>query len=350
MNATAAASPYDVQRGDAVRDAEAVLAIWRGNLGQEDRIAAKYDWFYRRCPWGVPLVELLHHSPSDRFVGVAAAGPRRLMHGQEEWAAGVLVDMAVGGEHRSLGPALMLQKALLTGGAERFNFIYGFPNPKAAAVFARVGYTRLGDMIRYARVLRFAPYLARRMPRPLASIAALAPDAASRISTWSTSGAARGLDATWTSKVDPRVDDLWRRSRPSEGTLAVRDAAMLRWRFDEAPNARTRYLWLTEPDGGALRAWFACDPDDSLLHVRDFWSDDAAQGLGRHYIERLAAEARSAGFAALSVEYFGARATSWTSAGFVERSRRPIFGRWYAPGAADELTASLHLTSADEDE
>lgn len=350
MSASVGASPYSVQRGDAIRDADAVLAIWRGNLGQEDRIAAKYQWFYRRCPWGAPLVELLHHAPSDSFVGVAAAGPRRMIHGSEEWIAGVLVDMAVSGEHRSLGPALMLQKALLAGGSERFSLVYGFPNPKAAAVFARVGYTRLGDMIRYARVLRFAPYLARRMPRPIASVVALAPDVAGRVSTWTGAGDARSLEATWSEHVDPRVDDLWRRSAPGNNTMAIRDTAMLRWRFDEAPNRRTRYLWLAEPRGGALRAWFACEPDESLLHVRDYWAEGAAEGLDRQYIERLAAEARSAGHAALSVECFGAHATSWTSTGFVERSRRPVFGRWYAPGSAETLTSRLHLTSADEDE
>lgn len=344
MNAPA----YTGQAGDVARDRDLVLGIWRGNLGQDARMQAKYDWFYARCPFGAPLLRLLRHGADGIAVGAAAAGPRRMLRDGRPIEAGVLVDLAVLPEHRSLGPALMLQGELARAGGERFDLLYGFPNPKAAAVFKRVGYERLGDIVRRARVLRHAGYLARRMPRPLAALAGFALD---RIRALADTVQAPGerLAASWSDRADVRFDALWSASPKSEGLVGVRDAAFARWRFDASPLAQTRYLLLAGADG-ALRAWFACQIEDGVLHVRDFWSDDAATGIGHARVAALLRAARKAGHAAVSVEYAGpdARLVGWSAAGFVERSRRPVFGRWSDGSAATAVP--IHLTSADEDE
>ncbi|HUD42407.1 MAG TPA: hypothetical protein VMR06_10490 [Dokdonella sp.] len=344
MNAPA----YAGSAGDVARDRDVVLGIWRGNLGQDARMQAKYDWFYAQCPFGAPLLRLLRHGADAAPVGAAAAGPRRMLRDGRPIEAGVLVDLAVLPEHRSLGPALMLQGELARAGAERFNLLYGFPNPKAAAVFKRVGYDRLGDIVRRARVLRHAGYLARRMPRPLAALAGFVLDRARAIADAVRSPHER-LVANWTDRADTRFDALWSASPKGEGVVGVRDAAFARWRFDASPLASTRYLLLVGADG-ALRAWFACQIEDAVLHVRDFWSDDAATGIGQARIAALLRAARKAGHAAVSVEYAGpdARLAGWAAAGFVERGRRPVFGRWSEGSAAEAVP--IHLTSADEDE
>ncbi|HEX7770621.1 MAG TPA: hypothetical protein VF422_11400 [Dokdonella sp.] len=345
---TDAAPVYAIEPGEVGRDRERVLAIWRGNLGRDTRMQSKYDWFYASCPYGEPLLCLLRHLPDDSLVGAAAAGPRRMLWRGEAIEAGVLVDLAVTTEHRSLGPALMLQTALADAGIRRYDLLYGFPNPKAAAVFKRVGYAKLGEIVRHARVLRHARYVARRLPRILAPFAGAMLDARAWLSdAWRTRRAAR-FDATWTDRADPRFDALWARSPHGDALVAMRDAAFAAWRFDASPLANTRYLLLADPGSRDLRAWFACQPDDGVLHVRDFWSDDAAAGIDGAYVDALLRAARSEGHVAVSVEYAGADAklAGWRAAGFTERSRRPVFGR-ARDGSAD---VDLHLTSADEDE
>ena len=47
MSSDAAPLPYTVEQGDVGRNREAMLALWRGNLGDEARMLAKFDWFYR---------------------------------------------------------------------------------------------------------------------------------------------------------------------------------------------------------------------------------------------------------------------------------------------------------------
>ncbi len=52
-------SVYAIEEGDVARDRETVLDVWRGNLGDDARMRAKYDWFYVQCPFGEPLLRLL---------------------------------------------------------------------------------------------------------------------------------------------------------------------------------------------------------------------------------------------------------------------------------------------------
>ncbi|MEP7041507.1 MAG: hypothetical protein ABI843_00505 [Dokdonella sp.] len=349
--AASAASAYHVHDGDPAADGDAVVAIWRGNLGQESGLARKYDWFYRHCPLGAPMLKLLRHEPSESWVGVAAIGCRRMLWRGREIRAGVLVDMAVAPQHRSLGPALTLQRNVLESGIERFDLLYGFPNRKAEAAVRRCGYSKLGDIVRYVRVLRYASYLQRRMSafaaRPLGWLL----DASDRLIDAWRSRSDPPLTAQWSDRVDPRMDDLWNRSAHGGDLLTVRDTAMLRWRFDEAL-VSFRYLLLSESLGGPLLAWFACQASGSMLQISDFWSIDCAEGVATAMVGAMLRTARKEGYAAVSFQYAGqaAQVRGWLAARFVERGRRPVYGKWRDSAAASADETDLHLTAIDEDE
>lgn len=342
---------YIVRNGDALRDRDQVLAIWSGNLGHKDSIAAKYDWFYLQCPYGAPLLQLLQHQPSNTWVGTACAGLRRMSWRGREIRAGVLVDLAVLPEHRSLGPALILQQGLIEAGARELDLLYGFPNPKAAAVFKRIGYEKLTEIVRYARVLRHTHYLQQRMPRWMAQPMGWAVDLAFAARDLMRRAIGPRLKTHWTNTADARMDALWAASSKGNGLVATRDSQHARWRFDDSPMARTRYLLLTQAHEESLCAWFAIQMEAETLHVRDFWSRDGAGGMDKSCILALVEAARRAGHAALSVEIAAAPAhvSDWIRCGFVQRGKRPVFGRWSAAPDAGTPT-ELFLTSADEDE
>jgi hypothetical protein len=165
----------------------------------------------------------------------------------KEIRAGVLVDLAVNPEHRSLGPAMMLQQGLIAAGRRDLDVLYGFPNPKATAVFKRIGYRPFGEIVRYARVLRHRGYLEQRIPSVLAAPAALLLDAAFGLrDAWRRATAPR-LQVRWRDEADPRMDSLWECSAPRDSFGAIRDARHVRWRFDQAPIAKTRHLLLIRP-------------------------------------------------------------------------------------------------------
>ena len=347
-----ATPPQSVVRdGDALRDRDQVLAIWSGNLGRVESIAAKYDWFYLQCPYGAPLLQLLQHQADDSCVGTACAGVRRMSWRGREIRAGVLVDLAVLPEHRSLGPALILQQGLIEAGSRKLDLLYGFPNPKAAAVFKRIGYERLTEIVRHVRVLRHAHYLKQHMPGWLAQPMGLVVDWASAARDLVRRVLGSRLEAHWANAADTRMDALWAASNKGNGLVATRDYQHARWRFDASPMASTRYLLLTRGREDSLCAWFAVQVEAETLQVRDFWSKDGVEGMDKSCIIALVGAARRAGYAALSVEIAAdpAHVSGWMQCGFVERGKRPVFGRWSV--ARDAGTSiELFLTSADEDE
>ncbi|MCA0394938.1 MAG: hypothetical protein LCH70_12615 [Proteobacteria bacterium] len=335
---------YTVHAADLARDREVILGLWRGNLGQDARMAAKYDWFYRQCPYGEPLTLLLRHEESGAWVGVASAGPRRMRVDGREAMAGVLVDLAVAAEHRSLGPALILQMALMEAGAQRFELLYGFPNDKATAVFKRVGYASLGQLIRYARVLRHGDYARRKLPALLAAPAGFLLDLADRVRLWWNAG---GLRGDWQVRADPALAAVWSPGQAGSGAVAVRDLDFLRWRIDASPLVEARYLAVRDRHG-AIVAWFACETREFSLHLVDAWSLQGAAGPTSAQLAALLRAARAAGHASVSIELSDAAATPvWPRAGFLAREPRQVFGRMRDAGAG---MPAAWLTTADEDE
>jgi hypothetical protein len=346
-----AAPAYTVHEGDVARDRDTVLALWRGNLGQDARMAAKYDWFYRDSPAGPPLLLLLRHEASGDWVGVAGAGPRRFRHGGVERSAGVLVDLAVLPAHRSLGPALTLQQTMLERGLARFDLLYGFPNPKAVPVFKRVGYGGLGALTRMLRVLRHGAYLHKRLPALPGALAQPTGWLLDLIDRVRLALPGRGLHGEWSQQAPAELDALWAGSDPGTAPLAVRDGAFARWRFDACPLAQTRHL-LVRDRAGRARAWFACQWRDGVLLVADAWSDGGAAGIPPDCIAVLLRAARAQGAQAVSVEVVadGAGADGWRARGFVAREQRPVYGKTGAALADAGATALPWLSSADEDE
>lgn len=348
----AAFSPYSTRTADLVEDRGNVLAIWHGNLGEQVRMEHKFHWFYEQAPTGAPLTILLEWRASAEAapvpIGVATAGRRDFLLGREPLRAGVLVDMAVRTEHRSLGPALQLQKKLLADGLQAAAFLYGFPNPKAAPVFQRAGYRRLGLMRRHVLVVRASGYLRRFMPALLARGLAPLADGFLRLRMEWQAWTATAPSLKWGSIVDAAMDSAGSHPEGVALLLGARSREFLVWRFAGGLPGRFRLVvpaqqpaagyWVVEELEGVLQV-LDCAP--SLLHEsgRAAWlalfRDAARNGCSSVSFECLAPEALRANLAALGMRV---------------RSERPVFLA-AATGVAESLEkADWFLTSADEDE
>lgn len=344
------AGVYRVEAAEFPRDREALLHIWQGNLGDPARHAGKFDWFYLRGPFGEPLTQLLCHD--GVAIGCCTAAPRRMLWQGSEVRAGLLADMAVAAQHRTLGPALMLQEALVEAAKGRYDLLYGFPNRKSLPVVRRLGYAVLGELTRHSKVLRHTAYLERHLPRWLAMPLGGLLDAGMALSE--RLRARPGVSADWSDHADPRMDALWRAGAHAQGLVGVRDAAAARWRFDRSPLAGTRYLLVGDGAGGALRAWFACQAAGTVLRVCDFWSESGSTGIAGSLVLVLVRAARRLGYTAISLEHAASdeRLAGWRRAGFVPRDHQPVVGKWLGDGgpSPSELARDWYLTSADEDE
>lgn len=351
MTTSGQAAGYRAEPAVLSRDRDEVLALWRDNLGDPERHAGKYDWFYRSDPFGPALLQLLRHDTAT--IGTCGVAARRMLWQGREIRAGLLADMAVAAQHRTLGPALMLEEALLSAATGRYDVLYGFPNRKSLPVVRRLGYTVLGELSRHARVLRHARYLQPHMPRWLAVSLGGVLDALRAMHDGLRTLSGPQLAAAWSERADPRMDALWDGSPHGLGLLGVHDAALLRWRFDAWPLSGVRYLLLGDRCDDTLRAWFACETVSGVLHVRDYWSERGVEGIDHRLVLALVHAARSAGCVSVALECAAtaARMAGWRRAGFVLREGQPVIGKWIGGDPAPVgLAQAWHLTEADADE
>lgn len=245
---------YQVEVGSPERDRDRILALWArcGFTSESGNDAARYDWFYLRNPAGAGRVYLLSASGSGELVGAVGAGTRTLSAGPSGQAlrASVLVDFVVHPAHRTLYPALKLQRFARDQEYRDAALVYGIPAEKAVPVMVRLGAALRIPSRHYAALICSATYLERLAPRWLAH--ALGP-AVDRLRRWlGPRRSARGATGSrWLEAVPPGIDALWERARAAgECVMGEHSTAFLEWRFGARSPHRWRYLLVTERGSG----------------------------------------------------------------------------------------------------
>jgi GNAT superfamily N-acetyltransferase len=114
----------------------------------------RYDTLYLRCPHGPASAWVAHDDSTGALIGAAAAFPRKLYFDGMEREGFVLGDFCLEEKYRSLGPALMLQRACLEAVRPPYEFFYDFPSQNMMAIYKRLGIVRAGRLVRWAKPLR----------------------------------------------------------------------------------------------------------------------------------------------------------------------------------------------------
>ena len=144
---------FRITEADLAQDKEDILAFWRENFpGWPEK---KYLWFYESNPCSQALCCTIRETETGSLIGSAAVFPRRFIVQGEACIGGINGDLAVHKNHRLLGPALTLQRTILSASkGKAIDFVYGYPNKKAEPVLKRIGYKVIGNSTRLVRVLR----------------------------------------------------------------------------------------------------------------------------------------------------------------------------------------------------
>jgi hypothetical protein len=366
---------YTVTRVEPAAAREALTRLWGDNLTVTGGVDRKFDWLYVDAPEPPEVVFLLavEQGGPRRWVGTAGVGLRRVQVGDAELRAGLLADLAVDREHRSLLPALSLVRAVKAWTLGELDLAYGFPNALAAGVFQRAGYRRLGTIGRWARVLRHAPYASRvaevRLPGlppafkqvvdRAAAIGAVAAVAGGAVDVARLAGqapaalqAARRVRLDWLAVPDERIDRLWEEARAAYDVVGVRSARLLAWRFPAAD--RLRVVLATARDGGAPLAYAVVEMAEGVAHLRDLFGHRAGVAA---LLDRLVPALYRRGATTASIRYLGAPwlAEALVARGWVARSADRLITIGVAEGLDARVAAAVtaaerwHLTDADED-
>lgn len=266
-----------------------MVALWQRNW-MAPPPEARWDWLYES---GSGRGFLLH-DPIDGCVGVCGFMPRTMRVQGADIQAGVAADLGVDQAHRSVGPALKLERALARAADDAdIRFIYAFPNLRSEPVFARIGYRKLGPFERWSLPLRSERYLRRVLPGSrLAQAASCVVDAGLKL----TFGQRRaptppGARIEEITRYDERFDDLWQRVAARRRVLGERSAAYLTWRFASDPDGGFRTLAVAGP-GGELDAYVIFRRRGEVVSVVDCLYDSLAgwQCAVATFLQRMRAE------------------------------------------------------------
>ena len=264
---------YAVAAIDPGKDRQQLVSLWQRNWHTPPPVA-RWDWLYRS---GAGQGFLLH-DPVAGCIGACGLMARRMRLDGVDLRAGVAADLSVDQAHRSVGPALKLERALASAADESgLQLVYAFPNRRSEPVFARIGYRRIGAFERWSLPLRSEPYLARLLSTPsLARAAAFIVDGAreARIDRRcrAVPKETRFFECTG---YDHRFDELFRRTAARRPLLGQRDAAYLNWRFASDPEGGFRTLAACDPHGD-IKAYLSYRRRDDQVSIVDCLYEDRA--------------------------------------------------------------------------
>ena len=295
--------PRYVARVAVPSDYACVTDLWREGMseaGIRGVIEQRREWFYERNPLSPPVTWLAVDTTTGETVGCASILPRRIRFDGELLTAGLMSDFVVSPKHRTAGPALIMQRALLEQSHQHgFALIYGYPNEKALPIFKRIGVKVVGNATSWHKPLRLRSDLANvvggRLPSrtsslvraPLVNIlsrtGAVLGDPFLPLFDWSR-GRRVPIGSRWsiqpkTSSVHDTIADL---SAPNTRIARVLERRYLDWRYGEfTTNSPKLFTLLMEGQDSPIGLIVFREKGDRVFVLDAAWKDEpgAAQGV-----------------------------------------------------------------------
>jgi hypothetical protein len=148
MSVTISSADLEADRGE-------LLAVLGRNLVDLPHYR-RFRWLYHDNPVGPAWSWLARDTTSGEVVGVASLFPRAVWLGSRVALCGQVGDFAVDVSHRTLGPAMMLQRATFQP-VHRGEIAFCYdcpPHERGMSTFRRLGMTATTSMLRHAKLLR----------------------------------------------------------------------------------------------------------------------------------------------------------------------------------------------------
>ena len=241
-----------------------------------DSTQARFDWLYRQSPAGEAKAWIASDSDSQATVGVAAAFPRRMYAFGKEELGWVLGDFCIDRQHRSLGPALQLQRACL----QQLNsgqpaIYYDFPSGTMAAIYRRLGVQSPLAMMRLSRVLRADHKVERFIRQPqLAQVVSSIVNAGLVVVRRGSCLQNGSVISVHQERCGKEFSELAIIARSAVSICLERSAEYLNWRYLDHPYRRHEVLILRRE--GRLSACAVVRYEDHNLDLVDLFGDQEA--------------------------------------------------------------------------
>jgi hypothetical protein len=219
------------------REHEELLGVLGRNLPELPH-ARRFKWIYRDGHLGPAWSWLLWDSEGREPVGVASLFRRAIWRGGKVEVCGQVGDFAIDPSHRSLGPAVMLQRATFGPvDAGQLALCYDCPpNARGMSTFRRLRMDSSATMTRQARLLRTNRQLSRYLGKGrITGTAARLGNAVLRLASWRRRRGGELEIALHPGRFDEEFTALDRRVGADDAVRGRRAAEDLNWRYRDDP-------------------------------------------------------------------------------------------------------------------
>lgn len=317
-----------------------------------DANEVRYEWLYRKNPEGKALTWVVCEPEEGKIIGVSAAFPRRILHNGNEMRGYVLGDFCIHPDHRSLGPALALQKSSLQGlSNEGAGFVFDFPSTSMLAIYKRLSIEPQETVIRFAKPLRADRQIQKSVSNKAAVRAlAVAANATLRLRD----SRLKRSNAVEINEQDTPCGEEFTtatcRWATRMGICGSRDANYLNWRFLQHP--QRKYHLLTARKNGKLCGYLIYERAGEDATVADLFAEESS--VCKALLVETITIARRAGVHTLSAPFLSSHPSRkiLEDCGFQPRESTPVMLLglpWARNVQVDRGTDQWYLTHGDRE-
>lgn len=295
---------YRIIKADIEKNRDDLLPVLKRNL--KDISGERYVWNYTASPHGHAHCWLASEEGSGRYVGSGSLFPRRMYVLGKAVCGAIAGDFAVDKEHRAYGPALRLQRTILSAHKDNgLEFIYGVPNKLSEPVFLRIGYSELGKYSRFVKVLK-AEYKHKQYlpPAPVTRIFSGIIDLGLKgVSKESRYRRPRNVSIEMPAFFDERFDLLWKKVLSRVRVVGERNSGFLNWRYKESPHHDYRIFTLVGHKQ-YIDGYIVYYTENNVCYIADVLFDDAESVRDPLFAEFIL-HTRREGIGSISIRYLG---------------------------------------------
>ncbi len=325
-----------VHTADLASDRAQLIGLLSAFLNPEAD-ARRFDWLYLQNPHGTAQAWLARENATGRLIGASTIFPRRMRVRQQEITACIFGDFCIDREYRTLGPALLLQRATIAGmRAAGFAFGYDLPSNAMLGVYRRLDIAPRESLVRMAKPLRTNRKVSQRVKS--AAVARSASAAANFVLATRDSlrrGKSRAVIAGHNGRFGEEFTALADRVGAACSGHVYRTAEYLNWRFLDHPHCRFEILTAREEKN--LRGYIIFLAEGADARIVDWFAEDPAE-IRRALVVESVNILRSRGCETLSLPISASH--PWCSElkalGFRPRESQPIVTLANQAGAVEE--------------
>ncbi|RJP77249.1 MAG: hypothetical protein C4522_15970 [Desulfobacteraceae bacterium] len=266
---------YELIEFDKVKDKNRIIPIWKEAMGSH--LDRRYEWIYNTLPLTRPTTVLLKNIESNRIVGCGSILQKIFFIDNKPFTVGICVDFFVNAEHRTLGPAVMIQRwitSLLQ--AYPIDFLFAFPNQMALSAFIRVGYKKLGTVETFVKLLKAEEKLKQYVKYSFLSKIIAFP--VNKIEWIVDYFRLLAVGKKYTAEIchepDDRFNTLISSTINRSPIFLEKNREILKWRFSDTPGTDNKFFCLTDISTGKLAGYLVYSIENRVAYIQDLLLQD----------------------------------------------------------------------------